>query len=77
MAAGTAWRPVGNSGWLREEGAWTISAWKRPVGWVWRCRNAYPAADRRFRQRDGHAASAAEARAAADAAFAQLTADGS
>lgn len=69
---GAGWRHVGETGWIREDGIWTLTVWRRRAGWVWRCRNKYPAADRQHRNREGQCASAEEARAAADAALARF-----
>lgn len=68
------WRQVGD-GWVRDEGVYTLTAWHRVDGWVWRCRTVYVSADPRYRMRDGKAGSAEEARGAADAAHAALLAE--
>ena len=68
------WRSVGTAGWIRDAGDFTLTAWERPNGWGWRCRNAYPAADHRHLNKDGMAATAPAAMRAANAAHAALLA---
>ena len=68
---GAGWRQVG-AGWIRDEDGFTLTAWERVDGWVWRCRTTFVAADPRHRMRDGRAPTADEAMLAADAAYAAL-----
>lgn len=67
---GAGWRQLGETGWMREDGGWTLTVWLRRAGWAWRCHNKYPEADRQHRNRDGLCGSLEEARVAADAALA-------
>lgn len=69
---GPGWRQVGGAGWIREEGGWTLTVWRRRAGWAWRCRNGFPGADHQHRNREGIADSAEAARTAAESAKAFL-----
>ena len=73
MPTDTGWRPVGTAGWLCDkDDGFTLTAWERPGGWAWRCRNAYVAADPRHRNKEGVATTAEAARRAAEDAYAAL-----